>query len=456
MKASIPQALLFCGLTMWLQTGMADAAPLACPTAPYRWQDDCSDLKGQTLTGIDKLKYIPFGDDGWVTLGGEARVRSEILDAINFGVGAKPEFYEIGARGLLGADIHFTPRARIFGQLGAVDESGRLDRRSSDRDRLDLFQLFADIPAPLPGGGELTVRLGRQELEVSGNRLVSTRDGIVVRRAFQGVMLIAERGDFRASAFHTRPMEPHPGVFDDHFNHIETFDGVTTDMPAPLKTRLNLFAFHRQNSDADYRDFVGIDRRWSVGVRMLTDAGPLFIDTQATVQWGKTAAGQPIRAYGGGSILTYTFDAPHMPRMVTSLLYASGDKQAGDGKLQTFDPLYPSNYGLSAAPILYPTNFGLVGTQGLLRFGATDVGLAGFYVRRASTHDTAYGMRASIPGTDNLGATTAWLIQANTRTPVNDRTDFTFALVHALAGDNIKTAGGHDSTYLRLDIATRF
>jgi hypothetical protein len=223
-----------------------------------------------------------------------------------------------------------------------------------------------------------------------------------------------------------------------------------------LSTQLNAFVFQRVHADANYVDYQGPERRWSAGVHLVTDAGPLDVDTQATVQWGTTPTGQKIRAAGGGSIVTYTFDGPRVPRLITSVLYASGDKRAGDGKLQTFDPLYPSNYGLSAAPFLYQTNYALAGTQGLMRFGKSDLGLASYYVIRVSQHDAIYAQRTPIEGTDGVGAKTTLMFQANSRTPLNERTDLTFAIVHALVGDNIRAAGGHDSTYIRLDVATRF
>jgi hypothetical protein len=443
-------------LLLSIKTGDALAAAPACPAAPVRWEDDCANLSGQALTGLDRMRYMPFGEKGWLTFGGEARVRSESVDALGFGVDDYPKFVELGGRLLFNADAHFTPKARVFAQLGVADEQGRYEVRSADRDGLDITQLFVDVPFAAPHGTELVARLGRQELDLSDNRLVSPRDGVVIRRAFQGAMLIGENGGTRVSAFHLRPMVIRRGAFDDAFDHKETFDGVSVDLPHALNTQLNAFVFRRQAPDADYVDYKGAERRWTAGIHLLSEIGPWNLDTQATGQWGETPAGQSIRAFGGGSIVTYSFDAPHDPRLIGSLLYASRDKRAADGKLQTFDPLYPSNYGLSSAPFLYQTNYALAGGQGVMRFGATDVGLAAYYVNRASTHDAIYAQGSPIPDTAEVGGKTAIMLQANARTALNRRTDLNLAVVHALAGRALKDAGGRDSTYIRVDIATRF
>ncbi len=54
-------------------------------------------------------------------------------------------------------------------------------------------------------------------------------------------------------------------------------------------------------------------------------------------------AGQSIRAWYVGGILGRTFIAlPWKPRLGLQLDVASGDRQPGDGKLGTFNPLFPS------------------------------------------------------------------------------------------------------------------
>src|ERR1700722_12382882 len=69
------------------------AAPSAlaqenCPVKPFRWAEDCSGLSGSVLDGIDRLRYISLDDAGsvWLTLGGEYRLKVEMLDAPDFDI----------------------------------------------------------------------------------------------------------------------------------------------------------------------------------------------------------------------------------------------------------------------------------------------------------------------------------------------------------------------------------
>ncbi|HEV7445142.1 MAG TPA: hypothetical protein VGO18_21280, partial [Steroidobacteraceae bacterium] len=60
----------------------------SCAVRQFRWEEDCRSLRGQTLRGLDQLRYLPLTGSVWLTLGGEYRLRSESLDAPNFGIRA--------------------------------------------------------------------------------------------------------------------------------------------------------------------------------------------------------------------------------------------------------------------------------------------------------------------------------------------------------------------------------
>ncbi len=453
------KSILFGAVALFLaaEAGEAVAAPVACPPQPIRWADDCSGLAGKSLTGLDRLRYLPLGENGaWLTLGGEARARTEDLDPPGFGVGRYHghSYVEVAARGLFSADLHFTPRLRVFGQLGVTDQHGRFSPRTRDQDRLDAAQLFVDLPAP--GPVNVFARLGRQEINLSDNRLIATRDGITMRRSFQGALVSAERWGGRLTAMRGRPMELERGYFDDTFQRGEVFQALSLDLPSTHNVRVNAFLFDRLTDDVDFRDFVGAERRYSGGLHALANAGLLNADGQVTLQWGKTRTGEPISASSVSTVFTYGPDAPHDPRLVATLAYATGDAHVGDGKLNTFDPLYPNNFGLSSAPFLFQTNYEIAGVQGLARFGPTDFGVGGFYLTRFSNADVLYFEHEQLPGTDGPERKTAVMLQANARTALGRRAELGLVAVDALVGDNIKAAGGRNTAYLRVDLVTRF
>lgn len=72
-------------------------------------------------------------------------------------------------------------------------------------------------------------------------------------------------------------------------------------------------------------------------------------DLEAMAQTG-TLGSKDIQAWGGGSRLGYTWQSiPWAPRLGLQLDVASGDRHRGDGKLGTFNPLFPNGYYFSLA-----------------------------------------------------------------------------------------------------------
>jgi hypothetical protein len=434
---------------------LAHAAPPACPPNPIRWMDDCSSLAGKTLTGVDRLRYIPVGD-GWLTLGGEAKVRAEGLNKVDFGIGGASEYHMLGSRFLLDGDLHITKKFRVFAQVVAADEQGRKPiARAQDRDRLDLSQIFIDAPLDF-GVVSVIARYGRHELELSGNRLVTTREGVGVRRAFNGPLVNVYAAGGRLTLFRLHPTKLLRGSFDDTSDRADTFAGASLDFPRTQAGLFTAFLFDRSRADGRALDFEGAERRYSAGFRYAGRTGGWDGSAQLAAQWGRAADGRPIHATGDAVTGTYAWDAPHLPRLLGTIAYASGDRRRGDGAINTFDPVYPNNFGLSDAPYLYQTNFLMTSAQGLARFGGADFGLGALRVSRASAGDALYGQGRALPGTVGHGLHTAWLLQANVRTPITPRVDFYASYVRALVGDHVKAAGGDSGGSYRIDLAARF
>ncbi|HVI33720.1 alginate export family protein [Phenylobacterium sp.] len=431
----------------------AAAEPVPCPAQPIRWKDDCAGLAHEPLTGLDRLRYLPVGA-GWVSLGGELRVRLERMDAADFGIAGGPAYLQLGRRAMAHADLHLTPRLRVFGQLAAAEADGRRPGpRPQDQDELDVAQLFVDAPLRL-GETELLARLGRQEIDLSGNRLVTTRDGVTIRRTFQGALGQAARGDVRLTVFALRPTRLRRGAFDDGPNDGETFRGASVDYrpPAGLVTA---FVFRRARTEARFADHTGPERRWTAGLRYAVRQPAWAAWAQADWQWGE-ASNQTISASSAATGASYTFDAPRRPTLGAALAYASGDRRRGDGELGTFDPLYPNAFGLSDAPFIYQTNYRLAAIEGSAVFGGAELGLSGFLVARDATGDAVYAGGRPLPGVPDHGRLTAVLGQADARLPLTPRTELYLSAVCALPGEAVRQAGGHSGLYARVQLTTRF
>lgn len=432
----------------------AAAQAVACPSHVLRWQDDCSTLAGAKLSGLDRLRYIPVGQ-GWLTLGGEARVRVEDVDANDFGIGGSRGFVTVGRRVFLSGDLHFTPRFRVFVQVAAAEEDGRKPGpRAFDQTEFDATNLFVDLPATV-GEVKLRARIGRQEMELSDNRLLGSREGVTIRRAFDGVELEAIARGARLKVFRVRPVDIRRGAFDDRSNPDETFSGLSLDLPRQGRNRVTVYLFDRTRPGAQDLDYRGPERRWTAGARYAGAIGRFSSFAQLSGQWGD-AGGKSIGAFGGAAGTTVVFDAPHKPRLNSIFAFASGDGRAGDRRLGTFDPVYPNGYGLSDAPFIYQTNFVFGGAEAVGDFGPAQFGVASYAIGRASTGDAVYAQGRPIPGSVGPHRGTAWLLQANTRMALAPRVDLYVSVVRAIVGRNLSDAGGHDATYMRFQLTSRF
>jgi hypothetical protein len=347
------------------QSGETPTAPArrdadACAPRQFRWQEDCRPGDARELL-IDRLRAIPLVDDNafWLTLGGEYRFRVESLDEPTFGLRPVDDYTAVDHRWFMHADLRSRAGPRLFLQLSAAAEDGREPRaRPFDRSALDLAQAFVDVPLTA-GGGALLLRVGRQELDMYGNRLVSTREAANLRRAFDIAFVSFTRGPVSFSAFAGRPVENRAGAFDDRRDHHEQFRGGVLEVTAASSSRsanTALFYFERERARAVYADFVGAERRRTAGIRHTRSSGAYDIALQAAYQLGDAGPKQ-IRAYGlAGDVGLRQPQWPLQPRFGLSFGVASGDRHADDSRLNTFDVLYPNLGYFTDAPVFYPGN----------------------------------------------------------------------------------------------------
>src|SRR5215831_17717993 len=194
--------LLFCKSTQGQNGQGATASALqTTPTVPpyqlLRYDEDWSFLSdpSKRSEALDGLKYIALNEDGWyVSLGGEARIRYEYYSEFEFGAGPQDSNGYLLERYLFHADFHLGRRVRFFAQLQSGIETGRNGGpRPTDDDRLDLHQAFVDLKVIDEPRQNLTVRVGRHEMDFGAGRLISAGEGLNLRRSFDGTRLIYRR-----------------------------------------------------------------------------------------------------------------------------------------------------------------------------------------------------------------------------------------------------------------------
>lgn len=439
-----------------LATSAAQPPPSANPCAVkvFRWMEDCRELwsKGDSLRGLERLRYLPLTDSGsaWLTLGGEYRFKTEYLDAPDYGLGRGAEAYTaLGERFLAHADLRTSAGFRVFAQLSAATDTRRKPaERPFDRSRPDIAQAFVDIPLP----HSAVLRVGRQELDSGGNRLISIREAANLRLAFDMAHVAASIAGFDAVAFYGRPVLNRPSSFDDRSNPSEKFLGgwlqhrLGSEPAAPL---LNLFFFERDRARAIYQQGVASDDRRTIGVRWSGVDSRWDYAVQAARQYGTFGAAR-IDAFGAAGDVGWHAPWASRPRLGASFGYASGDRRPGDRTLGTFDVLYPNLGYFTDAPVYYPGNtadaqpnvtFAVI--QSVTARTGADV------IFRVSKRDAVYGPPGvpALPGkgTGPSYLTTFAYLRADWT--VSPNAVLSVSYVHGDAGALIRAAGGHPVNY---------
>ncbi len=432
----------------------APTPPPACSVKLFRWAEDCSALRADrdSLRGLERLRYLPLTESGsaWLTLGGEYRVKTEYLDAPDYGLGRGAQAYTaLGERFLAHADLRTSLGVRVFAQLSAATDTGRKPaERPFDRSRPDIAQAFVDIPVLRSA----VLRIGRQELDSGGNRLISIREAANLRLAFDMAHLAATIAGFDAVAFYGRPVLNRPGAFDDRANPSEKFLGgwlqhhLGSQTAAPL---LNLFFFERDRARAVYQQGVASDDRRTIGMRLSgVDAGWDYA-VQAARQYG-TFGAATINAFGAAGDVGWRAPWPGRPRLGASFGYASGDHRPGDRTLGTFDVLYPNLGYFTDAPVYYPGN--TADAQPNITFSLTPSLTArtgADVIFRVSKRDAVYGPPGipALPGNDTGPSYVTTLGYLRGDWTVSPNAVLSVSYVHGDAGTLIRSAGGHPVNY---------
>jgi hypothetical protein len=395
----------------------------------------------------------------WVTvaIGGEYRVRTEYLDALDFGISGAPAYTSIAQRELIHVDLHTRSRARMLVELSAAQERGRRPAaRSFDASRPDLAQAF--IALPLDRASETaTLQIGRQALDLSGNRLVSLRDGVTLKRAFDAARVDVGGAALRATVFAGRVVANKPGAFDDGADAHESFAGAVVRSRADAQApEWSLFYFDRQRDRAHVQQASGQERRETLGVRYVRMTAEGDVAVQGALQTGRLVR-NAVRAGGIAVDVGWRVGPSNATRIGVSVGAASGDRDPHDHTINTFDPLYPSLGAFSDAPLWYPANQLALGINASRAVGRATWRASSVLLARSSLADALYanpGRPLATPDDEKrLGA---WLFELSLRWQMTDRVELYASCVHAAALEALAAVGGNSAEFALLQLTGKF
>ena len=282
-------ACLLFVLSAWSADAQSSGGPIdsgkpACPNQlpalsglTYN-EDDTKYAAPECRAGLlNSFKYIPLrreNEEYYVSFGLWIRERSEYFSNLGLGSGPPGNAYPMH-RYYGHLDLHLGDRFRFFGELGSSIETGRNGgpRPLLDKENLYVHQGFFDTVLWRSGKNKVTLRAGRQEVELGSHYLVSVRDGRNIRRSFDGFRLTSEAGDWTIDAFALRPVLDNAGYFDDPPNQTQSFWGVYAVRPFRVLPggNIDLYYFGLENKKVviDGKG-AGQDHTETVGTRSRT------------------------------------------------------------------------------------------------------------------------------------------------------------------------------------------
>ncbi len=226
----------------------------------------------------------------------------------------------------------FSDRPKIPGQLGAEGD-----------DAFDLRQAFVELGEP----SHLSASIGRQEMNYGDGRLISRSPWRNVSQTFDAVKLHYASDKWWLDVFTSSVVRAERGEFnqsdwlDDGDARNQFFSGLYFSTTAIDVQVTDLYAFELHEEDNGGSDFV------TLGTRMKADATKLAgwdYETEMAVQFGERY-GKDLNAFAGHWGVGYKWlDVPWKPRLGIEYNYASGDSNAADGRVGTFQNLFPTNH----------------------------------------------------------------------------------------------------------------
>jgi hypothetical protein len=446
---------------------IADAMPGAGATCAAkrpainfnRWNENWGTLANPCVprAPLDSLKYIPLSDDGvsYLSLGAGLRERYEHIDAPQFGAGAAPSDGYVIQRANLHADLRLGHYVQVFGQLVDARTFEKKTIAPPDRDKLDVEQLFMTVAVPTADGA-VKMRVGRQEMAFDLQRFIAVRDGPNVRQAFDGVWADWEHGPWRLIGYVTQPVQNRSvDTFDDYSNGHLTLNGIRLEYQGLGPGDLSGYYSRYRRDSARFLDATGDERRNVWDMRYNGKSGAFDFDVEGMFQTGQVGAKQ-VSAWAIGSIAGYTFASTGWtPRVGVQFDMASGDKHAGDGKLGTFNPLFPNGYYFALAGLTGYSNLIHLKPSFTIKPAKTlSVTTALGMQWRQTTADAVYVQNMSgVPRTAGKGSRwTGAYAQLRTDWAVSANVTASLEAVHFHAGDTLRNAGGRDADYLGLEL----
>ena len=286
-----------------------------------------------------------------VSVGGQIRPRFEFRDPAS---GGYDTFTSMRVRAQVRAALD--RKVRVFIQLQDVRLWGEEANTLGDfrADNFDLHQGYAELGDI--GGRPLSLRLGRQEISLGGQRLVGAVGWTQQGRAFDGVRLSATPEGGRVDLLGIRLGDASASAVGISQNAYLL--GAYVQLTRIENAVVESYALYNRVSGGADTDQV------TLGIRLAGSRPSLGYRIEGSYQAG-TRGGKDVAAYLLGGRIGTQF-AEGKAQLTFWFDHVSGDDAPGDGKIKVFDTLFTTNhkfYGYADLFLNLPAHTGGLGLQ---------------------------------------------------------------------------------------------
>jgi Alginate export len=294
------------------------------------------------------LKLIPLNPSHSVnfTIGGQIRTRYEVFQNDTWSDNPKQDKGIYGHRLALHTGLQLGKHFRVFGELYHGFYGQKV---FSQYEKLDLHQALAEFTLPLETT-QLKLIAGRQEFNWGTGRIVSLREALNMRRSFDGARLISRSHKLKIEGFYALEVIPQFDPFNNSSRHAPKFWGLNFAFALPKKLgNLELYYYGYQRINAKFQNASGLETRHSLAFRSFIENGKHFNHNSGIIYQFGSIDKSAISAWSFQSDMHYIWsEARYKPNLGLKLEYVTGDKNASDQQLNTFNPMFnnPSYFGL--------------------------------------------------------------------------------------------------------------
>jgi hypothetical protein len=277
----------------------------------------------------------------WLQLGLEQRGRFEGYTGLNYEPGEGDAYYLNRVR--LNAAILPASWIRVAVQFQDSRAAGRRKPVPANVENpFDVHNAFVDLGKRVENGWSL--RVGRQVLSYGDERLVGPADWGNVGRVFDAARVAYQRKKTRLEGFASTVVVNDEDRFDP-FELDQQFYGLYASVSdwSHGATVEPYFFWKRAKSETGESGNIGRKQVCTGGLRV---NGPLpnrFDYTGEIALQTGDVAGDELRAWAGSLTLGRAVGAD--ARVYVEYDHASGDNNRTNGRVGTFDQLYPTNHG---------------------------------------------------------------------------------------------------------------